>query len=177
MNLAKLKLKLENFRTWLSDNGAEILEPTNEWEVLRFRGTNGTSVIYTNKSGNLKFQNESLDAWCAFTTASAWRAIPKIKRKPNSSQLHTIRQRDGDLCFYCQLIVEEKDESVEHLVSLTHGGPNHISNLFLTHRKCNAAAGNLSATAKIRMHTDVVLTEFQTLYRKRISVDHLTPKI
>jgi hypothetical protein len=37
---------------------------------------------------------------------------------------------------------------------MTHGGPNHINNLFLTHKICNQRAGHLSAPEKIRMHVE-----------------------
>jgi 5-methylcytosine-specific restriction endonuclease McrA len=41
--------------------------------------------------------------------------------------------------------------TIEHLVPVAHGGPNHLSNCFLAHKRCNAAAGTLSAAEKVRL--------------------------
>lgn len=46
------------FRDWLSANGAQVLEPTNEWELIRFKSDTGTSVIYKDKGSD---RTESVD--------------------------------------------------------------------------------------------------------------------
>lgn len=71
--------------------------------------------------------------------------------------IRALRTRDGDLCFFCQRTVSQDNESAEHLVPVTHGGPNHISNLFLAHKGCNGQAGHLSAPEKIRIHVRAVI--------------------
>jgi 5-methylcytosine-specific restriction endonuclease McrA len=66
-------------------------------------------------------------------------------------------ERDGAGCFFCGRRVSAPDEdcppgyepSVEHLVAIMHGGPNHISNTYLAHARCNNIAGNVSAVEKI----------------------------
>jgi hypothetical protein len=57
--------------------------------------------------------------------------------------------------------VDVEDESEEHLVSITHGGPQHISNKFLAHRVCNAKAGHMSAPEKIQLHVEAHLRAVQ----------------
>lgn len=155
--IQKVGPRLEKLKVWLSERGAEVLVPTNEFEVLRFRTQKGVSVIYTKKNGAITFVGEAEVAWNAFMTAASWRANPATKRKPNSTELSAIRARDGDLCFYCQEHVDDSDASEEHLVSLTHGGPNHITNKFLAHRICNQRVGNLSAPEKIKVHVTAVI--------------------
>lgn len=145
--------KIEMFRNWLDQNGAQVLEPTNAWELIRFKTDEGTGIIYANAKGETKFTGPALDAWTAFKGAHSWRAAPATKRKPKSpARLQAIRERDGGCCFYCLLPVAVEDESEEHLVPITHQGPNHISNIFLAHKACNQKVGHLSAPEKIALH-------------------------
>jgi hypothetical protein len=140
------------FEAWLAERGAEMLTPTNEWEVLRFRTEVGTSIIYTNKYGMLTWMGQSAEAFFAYLQNSPWRAVPKEQRRYKSSPAcQALRKRDGGACFFCHLPVAVEDESVEHLVNLTHGGPDHIVNMALAHRDCNRAAGHLSLMEKIQM--------------------------
>ncbi len=141
------------FMKWLGTKGAQVLQPTSVWEVCRYKTNSGTSIIYTNKGGRLRFTGDSLVAWTAYATGKPWRAIPATKRKLKSSPTcQALRVRDGDLCFYCHKPVEVEDESIEHLVSITHGGPDHLANMALAHRApCNSDAGHLSVMEKILM--------------------------
>jgi hypothetical protein len=149
--------KATAFRDWLSGAGAQVLEPTNEWELIRFKAGATTSIIYRNKVGGVTYSGAAKEAWDAFKSGAPWRAIRPTTRRGMSPVIRTIRERDGDLCFYCQRTVGPDNESVEHLVSITHQGPNHISNLFLAHKGCNARAGHMSAPEKIRLHVQAVI--------------------
>lgn len=151
--------RLNSFYQWLTKAGAQVLIKTNEWELARFKTGNGTSVIYTSSRGGMTFIGEAKEAWIAFENNLAWKgAAPTKRRSKNSVIVRTLRQRDGDLCFFCQAEVQGSDESVEHLVPVNAGGPNHITNYFLTHRKCNEDAGCKSAQEKIKLHVAAVLT-------------------
>lgn len=151
----QITAKRKQFRDWLAANGAEVLEPTNEWELVRFKSGDGTGVIYFNAAGKVTFTGPAAEAWNAFKSAKQWRAVPATKRAKRSSPvMQAIRARDGGHCFYCLLPVTVEDESEEHLVPVTAGGPNHISNKFLAHKVCNQRAGHMSAPEKIRMHVE-----------------------
>ena len=59
-----------------------------------------------------------------------------------------LRKRDGDLCQICgePLIFGEpmsqhhpELSTIDHIVAISRGGSNHISNLRLVHRRCNLA--------------------------------------
>lgn len=142
----------EVFENWLVERGAELLTPTNEWELLRFRTEKGTSIIYTNKHGILTWTGQAAEAFLAFVGAKSWRAVRAEQRRYKSSVVcQALRKRDGDACFFCHLQVAVEDESAEHLVSITHGGPDHIANMALAHRECNRAAGHLSLMEKIQV--------------------------
>jgi hypothetical protein len=152
MRRAGFLARKEAFEAWLTAVGAEVLSPTNEWELCRFRCGSGTSVVYTNKRHELKFTGQSGTAFQSFLGAKRWRAAPRTERTSKSSPTcATLRQRDGDTCFYCHLPVAVEDESVEHLVALTHNGPDHIANMALAHRDCNREAGHLALMEKIRL--------------------------
>lgn len=157
------KKRSDKFRAWLSERGAQVLEPTNEWEVLRYKTDSGTSIIYTNKKGTLRFTGDSLVAWEAYRIGAPYRAGPVTPRiNKGSPVLQALRKRDGDKCFYCMQEVSEEDESIEHFVSRTHGGPDHIANMVLAHIPCNALAGALSVMEKIKMRESVLLKATDT---------------
>lgn len=58
------------FNLWLVDQGAEILSPTNDWEVLRYRLNSELHIIYKNKHERLTYTNRSLDHMIEFTEAA-----------------------------------------------------------------------------------------------------------
>ena len=151
--------EIDKFKRFLTERGAEVLSPTNGYEVIRFRSGDTTSIIYRRSTGRLTMTGEANTAYSACRSGTSWRAIPATKRsnyKKVNTRLKAIRKRDGDLCFYCMKPVSTEDGSEEHLVNATFGGPNHISNLFLAHKTCNHDAGTLSAPEKIKIHDDAV---------------------
>lgn len=149
-----LTAKLPQFRRWLTERGAEVLEPTNEWEVVRFRAGGDTCVIYRNKSHNLTYAGKAAEAAHAFFGGKPWRAVAAGVRRSTSPAMRTIRKRDGDDCFACGFVVSLEEESIDHLVEVTAGGPNHLSNLVLMHIVCNQASAGMSAPEKVRMHVE-----------------------
>lgn len=147
----------EAFEAWLAARGAEVLAPTNEWEMLRFRTGRGVSIVYRKGNGALTWTGEAKVAYDGFLKPQgdngSWRGADRSTRRSKSSPTcKALRERDGDACFYCHQPVAVEDESIEHLVALTHGGPDHIANMVLAHRTpCNAEAGHLSVMEKIRL--------------------------
>ena len=150
--------KKDKFEAFLSERGAEVLLPTNEWEIIRFRTPRATSIVYKNKEGEVTWFGEAEEAWTNYRHGGAWRAQPSTKLKGRGgNEIATLIERDGDLCFFCLLKMEVSEMTIEHLVSRTHNGPNHISNKFLAHAVCNSLAGNLSAPEKIKLHARKVV--------------------
>lgn len=85
----------------------------------------------------------------------------KPKKRPRKGGfkdglLKALIRRDGKKCFYCGNDTTEENRSLEHLVPLAHGGPNHLSNLVLAHSCCNSDAGHLSVMEKIRLRDQIV---------------------
>lgn len=55
-----------------------------------------------------------------------------------------LKKKHGGLvpCFVCGTHVDEKYASLEHIVPLSVGGTDEMSNLSISHRKCNSDRGN-----------------------------------
>jgi hypothetical protein len=160
--------RLDAFKKWLVARGAELLVTMGEWELLRFKSGDNLCIIYYKKNGEVTFHGKSEEVWKAYLSGSSWRAMPATARRQRSStEITTLRKRDGDHCFFCMQLVSQEDESVEHLVSLTHNGPQHISNKFLAHKKCNAQANHLSAPEKIAIHTRTAIAVAIINYKRR----------
>lgn len=148
---AGFKKKLPKFSDWLLNAGAEILAPTNEWEVLRFKHGDKISVIYTNAKGVFNFAACDKGPLHCFLEGRPWSAGTRTKRKPaRSRDVRALLARDGDNCFLCGFPLED-DATVEHLVPLSAGGPNHLSNYALAHSRCNELMGSKSLMEKIRL--------------------------
>lgn len=147
--VAKRKAKgLDAFRVRLKEAGAEILGATNPYELLRFRSSKGVGVIYTGRRGETwnaeaRAALEHLDG-----NLGSLAPVEVQGRRKDKATVAALLDRDGSNCFFCGKPLGQ-DITVEHLVAVSHGGPNHISNLFLAHFVCNASAGHMSAPEKI----------------------------
>lgn len=51
-----------------------------------------------------------------------------------------VAKEQRGLCFYCSLRLHE-DMTWEHLVARHHGGDNRMSNMVVSHGRCNALVG------------------------------------
>lgn len=142
---------LKSLEIFLVNQGARILEPTNEWEVLRFRSIDGVGVLYTDKRGNISWVGAAKEAMNAYHNEdTTWNIEKKGRRKmTNNSKL--LVSRDGIKCFYCGKPTHETDRTVEHLLSIADGGGNNMKNLVLAHRDCNLEAANLGVFEKVKL--------------------------
>ena len=131
--------------------GGEMLAPTNPYEVMRFRTAYGVGVVYKNAKGKRTWNAEALAAKHHIDSAKGSLAPVAVHgRRKDAATVNRLMIRDGGACFFCRSALDD-DVTVEHLVAVAHGGPNHISNLFLAHGACNRRAGHLSAPEKIAL--------------------------
>lgn len=143
-------MDLNKFSLRLQEAGAEILAPTNPYEELRFKTSLGVGVVYRGRRGQT-WNAEAVAAKEHLQANKGSLAPVKVKgRRRDAATVRRLLARDGDQCFFCGSALGE-DITVEHLVAVAHGGPNHISNLFLAHGPCNQQAGHLSAREKVAM--------------------------
>jgi HNH endonuclease len=150
--------RLAAFKNFLNASGAEIFSSANAYEVVRFRGGGEMCVIYRNKTGQLKFVGPVRAAWGAFTSHRPWKVAPKASRPVGDKRaaiVATLIERDGRGCFYCAGIILDGLETIEHLLPLTSGGPDHLANSVLAHRRCNEQAGHRSLAEKIRLRDEL----------------------
>ena len=137
---------------FLAQCGAEILEPTNEWEAARFRSRGQVCVIYNRSKGGHSFSGpEAREAFNAWHNGKPYLAGEKVKRIKRPPQIDALLKRDGSECFFCGHDMPEDDISLEHLVPNAHGGNNHLSNLALAHVECNQQADSLSVVEKVQL--------------------------
>jgi 5-methylcytosine-specific restriction endonuclease McrA len=142
-------MNFEKFKTWLGNQGAEVLLPTNQYELVRFKTVNGVSVVYTGKRGTT-FTGESQQAYDLFKQHKGWKVVNR-KRRALTQQKARLASRDGKMCFFCEVKPEKLDDlTVEHILSFSHGGTDNINNLALACGDCQVKLGRLSITAKIK---------------------------
>lgn len=140
---------IDKFKAFLIESGAEILKPTNPYEIVRFKNVNGVSVVYTGKRG-WSFTGDAAEAYDKFQKRNIW----QIKRR-DEKELERIKAeiltRDGCYCFYCNRVTKDgEDRTVEHILSITHGGNNNLANLAFACHDCNQAVGNMAIIEKIK---------------------------
>ena len=143
------------FKAWLTDCGAVILPPTNPYEVLRVHTSAGVLVIYRDKRGVESWAPDLLDLRDSFLSRKAVSLSPALKARHRlRHRIVEIAARDGLECWFCEngfLNEDSREITIEHLVAVAHGGPNHVSNLVLACPECNARAGHLSVPEKVKL--------------------------
>lgn len=143
--------EMAKFRAAIVAAGGEMLAPTNPYEILRFRTSYGVGIIYRNKRGREAWNIEAKQARDHLKASKgSFAPVKVVGRRRDAATVNALVIRDGASCFFCRLDLGD-DITVEHLVAVAHGGPNHVSNLFLAHGECNRRAGHLSAPEKIAM--------------------------
>lgn len=140
--------KPDKFKNWLMNAGCEILPSTNEYERIRWKGES-TGVIYTSGNTSGKYAKQAINE---FNMGKAYTGGPiSTGRKKNYvRQKRSLIKRDGSDCFFCGKPLGE-DITVEHLIPLTSGGANRLSNLVLAHDACNTLAGTMSIVDKVKL--------------------------
>jgi hypothetical protein len=144
----------KRFEAWLVANGSALLQPTNPYEVARFLTDEGTGVVYRNETNRLtSWQGGSGRAFQCFLLKAAWRARERTVRidAKRRNLFTSLADRDGCGCMYCSIPLTLETATIEHVVAVTHGGPNHPANLALACGPCNMDAGHLSAREKLEL--------------------------
>lgn len=146
------KKQAESFHHWLKQNGLEDQPVTSPHEVFRFRYTLGVFVLYAGKRGYAFNCADMMTAYRAFAAGKPCPFKPGSRaRKNGRGSKWMLQVRDGLLCFYCGLHMEDADISEEHVLSLIHGGSNRLENKVLAHKACNGTANNNAVIDKIRL--------------------------
>lgn len=156
----------EAFLAYVREQGGEVLTPTNEWELARYRaawrGTDQIAVhiVYTKANGRLTFTGGSEGHYRAFQAGTQMKDLPSVKKPkpkakasfPDKAKLRArLIERDGEVCWFCGCFMPPDDQTIEHLVAKSNGGLNGLDNYALAHAECNRNAGNLPLVEKIAL--------------------------
>ncbi|MGX7709146.1 HNH endonuclease [Methylobacterium sp. Gmos1] len=152
---AKRPDEMSRFREWLTRNGAEVLAPTNPYEIVRFRGDQGVSIVYRSDTKPIsRMTGQAAEALATFRAHGTMRFVDRGRTVIARAEplVRALVERDGATCFYCdEMFTDALPPTREHLLSRTHGGPDHIANQALACEPCNRLAGHLSLVEKIRL--------------------------
>jgi hypothetical protein len=89
---------LAAFRKWLTASGATVMAPTSRFEVVRFRGTAGVSIIYRNENARPhKMTGEAEAAWTAFAEGRALDLSPPPPAYIAAPERRVVTTSDADL--------------------------------------------------------------------------------
>lgn len=140
---------MNKFKTWLRQGGANVLNTTNEYEAVRWKGAK-TGVIYKSGKANGDY---AYSAMGEYQQGIAYTGGPTKTSRMKKSKKRTVKQRiaerDGTKCWFCLKEMEVGEMTLEHLIPVVAGGSNHIANTVLAHSHCNNEAGTLPLIEKI----------------------------
>lgn len=140
------------FQGWAEGQGGVVEPCTNEYELARIRHADGVLVIYQGKRGLSFSDSVARSAWGAFRKGKGFPLTKRHKRTKTEATIERLKGRDGDCCWFCTVdFSPETPPTLEHLLSISHGGNNTIQNLVLACEPCNKAAGNLSIAEKVSL--------------------------
>ena len=167
--IRRKQFDVDGFLAFVAQQGGEVGQPTNPYEVCRYRaywrGTNTSAVhvVYAKESGLLTWTGGSKGHYRAFLDGAPMEELPgaeasakplakaKAKVWPKGAAVRAkVAARDGEGCWFCGDRLGE-DATIEHLIPKSKGGRNSLANYVLAHRKCNADAADLPLVAKIEM--------------------------
>jgi len=151
--------ELGDFARWLVDCGAELHPPLTPNECLRYwLRAHGSSFVVLTKNGTFGFGGYANRHFKAFRAGASVVYVANSRDyETRTKQYLRLLDRDGEGCFYCGLPLGA-DNTIEHILSRSHGGPNHDENCALAHKDCNRAVDNLPVVAKMKMR-DLFLME------------------
>jgi len=155
--------KLDPFKQWLSANGAELVVPIQQHEVIRFNWGNVVGIAMHSPSDTKRIYavNKGMRiAYLGYKQSRRPSFAPKLKKRQQTTpnKIATLIERDGRECFYCGGGFPHTDHegndplrmTVDHVFERSNGGTSHIANLVLAHQFCNEAVANMSVSEKFR---------------------------
>lgn len=175
---------VEGFKVWLVEHGANVLNPTNKWEVVRYKATPTPShkalalhIVYQKADGTLTYygnngqwaQKHYVDFQRGRKLGEPASERPKKAKKPRKKLknmypsrrrkvIDRVLARDGDDCWFCHGPLME-DITLEHLLPKSAGGSNSVKNIVLAHEECNQLAADLDVSGKVRFRDALIMLE------------------
>lgn len=142
------------FKGWAEGNGGIVEPTTNPHELARVRHADGVLVVYQGKKGISFSDSVARKAWEKFNHGAGFPLGKRHKRTKTEETVHRLSERDGVNCWFCGCeFGPENRQTIEHLLSVCHGGNNNLANLVLACQPCNVKVGNLPIAQKVAMRT------------------------
>lgn len=145
---------VKKFGDFLRKGGAEILDTTNPWEIARFKTVHGICVVYQSAKGKVSYSSEHAhNAFSAWQENRKWTASLTSERIKRKTVEELLVERDGPTCFYCgtaNFSDTDGKPTLEHILSISDGGNNHLANLALACEPCNRQVASLPIVEKIK---------------------------
>lgn len=157
MPVAKNNPTQEEFNAWLRTQGADVLNPTSQYEFARFRAHGTINIIYIKANGTFTTNEFGLECLAAYRRNQQIGMGFTGDRRGLSHRKSALMRRDGDACFFCGETITAETATIEHLVGKSKGGPDHDDNLVLAHEACNKGVGPAPLIKKIRIHVEMQL--------------------
>lgn len=152
---AVFRQRWPRFKAWLEEHGSEVRVTATRFELARFTTDVGVGIIYLNRFGQITSWIGGADgAWDAYIRNGSWRAreaTPRDRSKGRkAADWRDLSHRDGPSCVYCGAALTQATASIDHVVSVTNGGPDNLANKVLACREHNAIGGALPLVGKVR---------------------------
>ena len=144
-------LNVDAFARYLIENDCEILDPTSQYELIRYKTkTDGVCILYCNAQGNVRRISKTVRRH--IESFDKGKVLQKTRRPKTITKAEIeirLRKRDGENCAVCGKALDLAPYNIEHFLSIGSGGNNNLDNLALTHTNCNMKLGDLPITKKI----------------------------
>jgi hypothetical protein len=162
------QFKVADFAAWLAEQGAEIGQPTNPYELIRYRAfwqgsaKAVTHIVYTKENGLLTYMGGARAHYQAMldgeplpdTQEEADTAKRANRVRASRSIRERLLKRDGGDCWFCGEQMGD-DCTIEHLIPRAAGGTNSLVNLALAHRLCNQKAEDWPLARKLELRAEL----------------------
>lgn len=79
---------------------------------------------------------------------------PRLSGSRGASLAKVLYANNPWICHLCRKSVQEADLSLDHVVPVSLGGSNELSNAAIAHKKCNYSRGNRSVEEFRDSNTD-----------------------
>jgi hypothetical protein len=157
---------VQGFLAFVAAEGGEVCNPTNPYEVVRYRaywrGTKqaATHIVYAKENGLLTWMHGSKGHYRAFLDGAQMDELPKPKPSKASKKAkgavtrERLLARDGGDCWFCGTPMGD-DCTIEHLIPKADGGRNTMANYALAHQRCNQMAADKPLVAKLSLRAEL----------------------
>lgn len=101
----------------------------------------------------------------------------RMKGRVKFNKFRELAARDGDQCHYCEILLDDENRTIDHVVPASENGGNGSDNLVLACEPCNNARGNMPYEAYVALPLEERLEagkQYNKDYNRKFNQDRLT---